>query len=132
MAINELPPVTVKIKADTTAFIESMDEAKKALASFRPSDYQIRLDALTLTVQMCSLNEISTPEIFAEWQQCFEASLRQALESAPAAPVKDVPPAPSAPRCLRPIPRCAEAGQHHPLCLCVRVIGHEGSHSSSF
>lgn len=46
-----------------------------------PSDYQIRLDALTLTVQMAMAIDLETGEHFAEWQDCFENSLRSALES---------------------------------------------------
>jgi len=81
MAINDLPPVTMKIQADATEFHETIIGVKKALASFRPSDYQIRLDALKLTVQMAMAIDLETGEHFAEWQDCFENSLRSALES---------------------------------------------------
>lgn len=73
------PPVTIKIQADATEFHETIADVKKALSSLRPSDYQIRLDALKLTVQMDSGREMTTGQ-FAEWQQFFEASLLQALE----------------------------------------------------
>jgi hypothetical protein len=76
-----LPPVTMKLSIDTTEFHASIEEVKKALLSFRPTDYQIRLDALKLTVQMAAANDLSTGEHFAEWQECFESSLRQVLES---------------------------------------------------
>lgn len=80
MAINDLPPVTMKIKADTTEFLESIDGAKRALASLRPSDYQIRLATLKLAVQMAAANDLSTAEHFTEWQEFFESSLRDALD----------------------------------------------------
>lgn len=75
-----LPPVTMTLEADTSQFLESIDIAKKAVAGFKPSDYQIRHDALRLAVQAAAADKsILTPGVFSEWQAFFEQALRLAL-----------------------------------------------------
>lgn len=46
----------------------------------RPTDYQIRHDALRLAVQAAAADKsILTPGVFSEWQTFFEQALRLAL-----------------------------------------------------
>lgn len=50
-----------------------------ASISNKPSEYQIRLDALKLAAQV-NTGAVMTPGQFAEWHEFFELHLRDALD----------------------------------------------------